>query len=162
MTLGFTGTEHGMTPAQLETVRQLFRSLPLTHLHHGDCVGADAEAHRLALEVGAWITIHPPLQRKLRAFCQPHYAPSPIVVKPELPYLVRNTNIANEGCHGLIATPPGFTEVMRGNGGGTWSTVRRARKRKRPIWVVLPDGTIQHENGARVREDFTHQLKISY
>jgi hypothetical protein len=49
--IGFTGTRRGMTVAQRKTLR----SLLLTgsgKLHHGDAIGADAEAHDIAIALG--------------------------------------------------------------------------------------------------------------
>lgn len=99
MTIGFTGTSSGMTPQQLATVRRLFSELRLTHLHHGDCVGADAQAHHLAREFSAYITVHPPSNDKLRAFCLGGEGRKPVG------YLTRNRHIVTEGIDGLIATP---------------------------------------------------------
>jgi hypothetical protein len=48
--IGFTGTRHGMTPAQRHAVSQLIAELAAGAAftaHHGDCVGADAEFHDL-------------------------------------------------------------------------------------------------------------------
>lgn len=72
--VGFTGTRHGMTPAQTETfvatLRELEASLgPLAEFHHGDCVGADAEAHclvRLHFRE-CYIILHPPIDEAHRA-----------------------------------------------------------------------------------------------
>lgn len=60
MILGFTGTSHGMTQRQRATVKYLFCELLLTELHHGDCLGADKEAHNLALLMFVNVVVHPP------------------------------------------------------------------------------------------------------
>jgi hypothetical protein len=137
MIIGFTGTSHGMTVAQFETVRDLLKGFyPLT-IHHGDCIGADAQVHSIALALDTSIQIHPPLDSSKRAMCSGanimHFA---------RPYLERNREIVKAGIQGLIATPFQDHEILRS---GTWATVRYARKLKRHIWIVWPDGSIKEE-----------------
>ena len=139
MEYGFTGSSGGMTPIQLELVNRLYHELKLSTLHHGDCVGADEQAHRLARHHKAYIVGHPPIDPKARAFCACDK------LWPEKAYLRRNVDVAKEGKDGLIATPAGLIEVLRGFDGGTWSTIRYARKFGRHIWIVFPDGRIKVE-----------------
>jgi hypothetical protein len=138
MTYGFTGTSGGMTFLQKGKVRDLFVLLNIKELHHGDCVGADEEAHslaRLLLNI-PHIVIHPPVVQDKRAFCRGNE------IRLCKPYLSRNKDIVREGRDGLIAAPSGFTEVLRS---GTWATIRAARKMNRHIWIVFPDGTVREE-----------------
>lgn len=137
MILGFTGSKRGPMAAQSSTVFKLFSSLPLHILHHGDCVGSDAVAHEIAKRVDAFIVIHPPIDSSQRAWCKG----ADKLFSPE-PYLIRNREIIKAGIDGLIATPIQYTEVLRS---GTWATIRYARKLRRHIWIVLPDGTIKEE-----------------
>ena len=60
MRIGFIGTRQGMTERKKIAVRDLLASYAGAILHHGDAVGADAEAHDIALAVGCAIVIHPP------------------------------------------------------------------------------------------------------
>lgn len=137
MILGFTGTQRGMTERQRATVLYLFNELQLAVLHHGDCVGADAQAHKLAIVLNARIVLHPPNDDKLRAFCGQANG-----VHPPKPYLARNRDIVREAHDGLVAAPKGASEEPRS---GTWATVRYARKACRKIWIVLPDGTFYED-----------------
>jgi len=135
--LGFTGTQRGLKPKQRATLRYLFIELQLHILHHGDCIGADEAAHRVAIGGGVRVIVHPPTNPKLRAFCQGGE------ILPEKPYLERNRDIVDAGGGGLIACPSTFTETLRS---GTWTTVRYARKRQdRRIWLIFPDGTFKPE-----------------
>jgi hypothetical protein len=129
--LGFTGTRDGMTERQRKTVESWMTLLPLGPLHHGDCVGADAEAHAIARQQRRAIILHPPDIKRHRAFCQDSVKEH----EPE-PYLERNKSIVI-ACEVLIAAPGGNNEVKRS---GTWSTVRYARTAHRPIIVAFPHG----------------------
>lgn len=136
MKTGFTGTQRGMTTAQWQVVGTFLRN---SHgkLHHGDCVGADAEAHDIALKLGLEIVIHPPLYDTKRAFCSGYHE-----IRMPKPYLSRNKDIVLE-TEQLIAAPGEEEEQVRS---GTWSTVRYARSLKRAISIVLPDGRTIVEN----------------
>jgi hypothetical protein len=128
MKIGFTGTRQGMTPAQRESLRSLLDGAG--ELHHGDCVGADAEAHELARELGMEVVIHPPKADTMRA-----WKPSDHICEPKA-FLARNRDIVRD-TEMLIATPSHETEQQHS---GTWSTVRFARKLGRQVLVILPDG----------------------
>ena len=118
--------------------RQLERLLyHVTALHLGDSINADTEAYEIAFELGVKTIGHPPDNKSRRSFCDYHEEREP------KPYLDRNRDIASEGEGGLIAAPSGWTEVFRGS--GTWATIRYARKLKRKIWIIVPDGTIIFE-----------------
>jgi len=137
MILGFTGSSQAVTQEQISALKHLYETLPVTELHHGDCIHADAAAHRLACEFPIRIVIHPPNKDKSRAFCIGAHE-----VRLMKPYLKRNIEIVREGRDGLIALPSFASERLRS---GTWSTVRYARKLKRHIWLVFPDGTVREE-----------------
>ena len=144
MILGFTGTSKGMTQRQAATVHYLFGELKLTVLHHGDCVGADAQADRIVRRMGGiLIVIHPPSDEKVRSFCN---GVPPHAVREEKPYLARNRDIVAEGVDGLIAAPKDFVQPKSLRGQGTWTTVGYARKAGRRIWIVFPDGTFKEEH----------------
>lgn len=132
MDIGFTGTREGMTDRQ----RTAFKALLIGHagpFHHGDCVGADEQAAGLARDAGLRIIGHPPTDGRLRA----HY-PSDENFDPR-PYLDRNRDIV-DASRVVIAAPKEMAEAAKG---GTWATIRYARKRGVALWVVLPDGTVR-------------------
>jgi hypothetical protein len=139
MRIGFTGTRLGMTAAQRKRFLDLFGDVE-GELHHGDAVGADAAAHGLALELGLSVIIHPPEIDSQRAWCED----ASFVHEPR-PYLVRNRDIVRDtDC--LVAAPAGRAEELRS---GTWATVRFARRLRRPIWIIYPNGTYVTEYRAR-------------
>jgi hypothetical protein len=130
----FSGTQHGMTDAQKVTLRWLLDG-GAGEFHHGDCDGSDDEAHDIATELGYKIFIHPPKNPSKRAFRKV----PPEQMFPEKDYLPRNKDIVRAGAS-LIATPFEFVEILRS---GTWSTVRFARKLGKPVFLILPDGTVE-------------------
>lgn len=133
MKIGFSGTQYGMTgPQQAAVFLTIDRLAAEVELHHGDCVGADAEMHEQARRLRFRVVIHPPADPKKRAFCR-----DADEVRPERPYLERNQAIV-DACDVLIAAPAGVRPVMRS---GTWSTIRRAEKKGIPIFAYGPDGS---------------------
>ena len=135
MIVGFTGTQTGMTDAQWIAVRALLSQLRTTEVHHGDCVGADAEFHEIARAYGLRIVIHPPSTAEKRAFCFGNE------VRQPAPYLLRDADIVEEtDC--LIGVPASFKEVVRS---GTWFTIRRARRAGKKVYIVYPDGKVVEE-----------------
>lgn len=124
--VGFTGSRAGMSPGQLAALRVLLADA--AEFHHGDCVGADAQAHGIALEMGVPIVLHPPSDARLRAYCA-----GAGMEMPEAPYLVRNRAIVN-ATDILVAAPDGPERVRS----GTWATVRYARSAGRRVEVLAP------------------------
>ncbi len=137
--VGFTGSQHGLTDYQQRWLRNHFRdNRNIGWLHHGDCIGADTEAHTLAMMAGILIHKHPPLDDTKQAHMTAEYM---VEEEPE-EYLVRNANIVRATEY-LIAMPNGRPEELRS---GTWATIRSARRQGKTIYIVWPDGllTIEH------------------
>jgi hypothetical protein len=135
--LGFTGTRAGMTARQCQIIRYLLEVSPPAEVHHGDCIGADAEFHELALEAGIPVILHPPEDDKLRAFCGLGSHEGAIGTCTPAPYLKRNQAIVLE-TDLLLAAPKEQSEPEPARGQGTWSTVRFARRSGRPYTIVKP------------------------
>ncbi|HJV74804.1 MAG TPA: hypothetical protein VJ654_11325 [Noviherbaspirillum sp.] len=98
--IGFSGTRHGMTAGQQQAFRQWIRERQPHEFHHGDCIGADAQAHDIVREVApaCRIVLHPPINSSKRAFCH-----ADIELLPHA-YLRRNKNIVLATSE-LVATP---------------------------------------------------------
>lgn len=111
MIVGFTGTQNGMTHNQR---RAFFEDTPIKAImdvcykvHHGDCVGSDADFHRIVrFKEVVPIVIHPPDRDIKRAFCVGNE------MKEPKPYLERNHDIV-DACDVLIACPKSTLEEMR-------------------------------------------------
>lgn len=138
MLVSFTGTRRGLTYHQVDVLYGLMKRFEKGTFHHGDCVGADAEAHEIVRRIGGFdIDVHPCDIEKQRAFCE-----GASQVYDELPPLDRNKIIVNEG-RVLIACPKGFSEEKRS---GTWATIRYARQINRTIIIIWPNGSVKYEN----------------
>lgn len=135
--IGFTGTRYGMTDVQrmrvvLEVERFADDSLGVVG-HHGDCVGADAQFHEIVRVLpGGYLVGHLPVNESDRAFCTFDE------VRQALPYMKRNAQIV-AAANVMIAAPFEMTEQDRG---GTWRTIGMARRAKKSLVIVLPDGSV--------------------
>jgi len=133
MKVGFTGTRVGMTVMQRASLLQLLREYGADmEFHHGDCVGADAQAHELAKLVGCRVVIHPPTNDKLRAYCKGDKTLG------RKTYIARNKDLVMD-CNVLIATPRTAHEEQRS---GTWATVRFARRTFTVVYIIYPHGAV--------------------
>ncbi len=131
VSVGFTGTHHGMSRRQKDNLWILLIGLKAKGyrwFHHGDCVGADAEACQMAWELCYLIAQHPPVKDVKRAFTLYHYQ------YPEDEYLARDRGIVNQSSL-LLAAPFEAEEQQRS---GTWYTYRYARKIWRPVYLLKP------------------------
>lgn len=128
MIVGITGSRDGLTRDQHRQLVLYLRAHPeIEEVHHGDCVGVDAQAHvcvRTYLP-HANIIIHPPSNPSQRAFCKGD------TCLPHKPYLRRNEDIVR-ACHVLLAFPGTKTR------GGTQYTITTARKMKVKTQVFSP------------------------
>ena len=144
LSIGFTGTRYGMAPGQrqalLDLIDQLLVFPPYTtfpcEVHHGMCVGADEDFHRIMREIpGAHIVGHP-------GPTWPDGKWSADVLCDETverrPYMRRNADIV-AAAHVMIATP--FGDEPQASG-WTWSTIRMALRsvKLNKLYVIGRDG----------------------
>lgn len=136
--VGFTGTQSGMTPEQASTVEAIFATVSVmaasnVTLYHGMCAGADEEAHRMVRAHFAWRIVGLPASD-----VAPHKQVRDLDVDhlyPARPALKRNEDVAD--CWLVVAAPATGEEVRRS---GTWATVRLSRKERSHRVIVRPSG----------------------
>lgn len=139
--VGFTGTQHGMTKRQKESVRSYFNGvLEHTKKHfpgseivaiHGDCVGADKDFDDIAKSLGIVRYIYPSNIEGKRAHTEKNGA-----IEAHLPVdpLYRNKLIV-EASSAMLAAPKLKTPELRS---GTWATIRFAEKIKKLLLIIDP------------------------
>ena len=149
MKLGFTGSQSGMNQFQKNEFTKLLDQFKPDELHHGDCIGSDAQAHELFIN---WhlknrehgekrvIVIHPPSNFQKSAMLWQKWQPKDNglikSLRVPLAYLERNKEIVNE-TELLIATPKELEHTLRS---GTWTTIRYGWHCKKQVIVVPPIG----------------------
>jgi len=139
---GFSGTRDGMTLRQIHVLGLLLTDYadddPV--FTHGDCQGADEEAHALAICRGYQVLVQPCDMSWMRAGCEG------LVVLPPLPPLKRNHNIVDFA--ELMFVCPKQREERRRS--GTWATWRYARKLHRPTILIYPNGGFVEQDLHRI------------
>lgn len=141
LSIGFTGTRHGMTSAQWHALRsELDLAIVVGEpwiARHGMCVGSDEQFHRIVrLMPNGEIHGHPCDIVSMRGMI----LDCDVVHPPKRP-LVRNVDIVEPSTM-MFATPYEDAEQLRG---GTWSTICKARKAGKPLAIVLPSGEVVKE-----------------
>lgn len=137
MEVAYTGTQNGMSFSQKSAVRKLLLELGPKRVHHGDCVGGDAEFHQVARLLHLYVVRHPPIERGKRAFCDYDEDREPEE------YLERNHTLVDES-DVLIGAPRTAQEITRS---GTWATIRYARAQHKTVFIVSPIGKVTIEEG---------------
>jgi hypothetical protein len=139
--VGFTGTQKGACPEQLALVEQLLKSLKQAghaEFHHGQCVGADEQAAKIAKALGYRVVAHPGLAKDPANLMFRSDWSENDEVREAKPFIKRDRDIVDE-THVMLAAPLTREEQVRS---GTWTTVRYAKSRGRiegdTLWVVLP------------------------
>lgn len=145
MIIGFTGTRNGMTLSQRNAVCDILSELGGVFVGlHGSCVGADEHFDELCRQFGCKTTARP---------CT---APPDLIAKtgaraiaePTRPMKRNRAIVADADV--MIACPPNRSPIKSGS--GTWATVGLARRARRPLFIVYPEGDIEEERTGGVRE----------
>lgn len=147
--IGFTGSRAGMTGAQQQAFVRLLDSLGASELLHGACIGADADAARLASIAGIRCVAYPG-----RSAHDAADGPRPDrdqasmdlahETRAELTHFARNRAIV-EASDIVIATPSYPGPITRETKGGTAYTYWQAVKARKRIIVIWPDGSTTEE-----------------
>lgn len=154
MILGFTGTRRGMTAAQQRTVARLIAQVAahsetaLVGLH-GDCVGADVDFHLMCRRFGLEVICRPCNLTRFRAYTDAR------AVGPPVPPMARNAKIVADSSL-MFACPPNREVIKRGS--GTWGTIAIARRDKRPLAIIYPEGDTLEEPKLPAGTDFLGAL----
>jgi len=144
MSVGFTGRSSDPTEEQLVWLRDELASLyqkGYREFHHGDCIGADYESHRIAHGLRYRIVVHPPSDHKKRAWCRGDEMRVPKT------YRERNYAIVDESriLLALPARPEFNAEGNYSDRSGEWMTVRYARRVGVPVRLRLPQESANEE-----------------
>lgn len=122
MKIGFTGTRDGMSQSQKEQLILKLQEFEFDEFHHGDCRGADAEAHDIVRKFFPHVKIHvyPPTIEFMRAFKEGDCS------YPPEDYIPRDERIVNSTDF-LIGAPKITTLEQKRS--GSWYTIRYARRK---------------------------------
>lgn len=145
--LTITASRRGLTGAQKKRLASLIRRIRPEEVLHGDCVGGDADCHRIVTACSrALVGVYPSDRSGQRAFC------GGVEVKAvPRPPLERNRTMVRRSSL-VVAFPASFSEELRS---GTWATVRHARRVGRPVVLIWPDGRFGKINFKERRNDET-------
>jgi len=138
MHIGFSGTRTGLTDRQfvvVERTLEYFYAPDYNVFHHGDCIGADAQAHVIAKKLGYDIVIHPPINPNQRA-----YMGDAADVKTPKEYLQRNKEIVLDSVL-MVLAPGQMNELPKGS--GTWQTFRYCTSIGKNYILIYPNGEVQ-------------------
>lgn len=134
--VGATATRRGLTSHQQANIYRwlLTDRRNISKLHHGVCVGGDADFNDMARDIGIWTVGHPPEVTKYMSDCIVDE-----MLEPK-PYLARDMDIVLASKTLLVAPYQDF-EPRSYIGSGTWTTYGYARDRKLRVvifWPTLP------------------------
>ena len=138
MKVGFTGSRNSMSNKQVNIFKQITKTLDITEFHHGGCIGSDEIADAIVKNVKKG--------KQLKTIIHLSYKKDKANIKADIeikpaPYLERNKDIVDQS-EILIATPRN-KETFNS---GTWTTIRYARKKNIPIYIIKPNGVVKKEN----------------
>lgn len=140
MRVGVTGTRNGMTEAQKVAFTKTIQSFDPVWFGHGDCVGVDDQAATIVHGLfgdDCVIARFPPMgddSDPLRAN-NPHFHEEHVKQN----HFARNRSIV-DASELVIVIPMQYTPQGQG---GTWYTYDYARKKRKKVWVIWPNGATE-------------------
>lgn len=122
-----------MTDLQKKTFSEFIDNRQETVFRHGCCVGADEEAHNMAIDNDYYTVGYPPINKSWisSVVCNEMMQPKD--------YHDRNKDIVDSS-EFLIVVPETIEEKLRS---GTWSTYRYAKKTSVPGIIIFPNGELK-------------------
>jgi hypothetical protein len=129
--IGFAGSRTGMTDTQIQKVKEVLAKYDVVEVHHGDCLGADAQFHDICTEKGLKIIVHPPLSKEFRAF----KTTGSTTILTEKAYNARNTELV-ESCDFFIGCPAKWKTNPHS---GTWKILECALQQKMSAQIFPKD-----------------------
>ena len=138
MHIGVTGTRKGMSVEQKAVAIKLLRgqfvvpSPKPDSLHHGDCVGVDAELANLAQAHDIEVVGYPPIKHTLRAYFRSNVTHSP-----------QDNPDRNRAIVDASTIVWAFPDGPERNRSGTWYTIKYAQQIRRPLLIVMPNGVVE-------------------
>lgn len=139
--LSVTGSRHPLPHPQWQAAWRLARVLlgkGLRELHHGCCTGADEAFARVGREMALRVVARP---GDLTQWVSEAAREASDEVFAAAPNRERNALLVS-AADLLVACPSGAESDASQRRGGTWQTVRLARRRGLPLALVMPDGTL--------------------
>jgi hypothetical protein len=156
---GFTGTRHGMTPAQRLSFEAVMESRRPDQFMHGACVGADEQATLIANQMkqrpyimaypGYYANVNKRAEQaadnsSLRERSQESMRVSDMKMEPQSMFM-RNRHLVLSSDE-LVACPWQGKELEPLPGqekGGTWYTIRYAERIGRTVHIIWPNGDVE-------------------
>jgi hypothetical protein len=154
MILGFTGTQNGMNEFQRKKFNEFIQQFDPDELHHGDCIGADLDAHYAFINYhiktdtkDRTIVIHPPDNPKKRAFADRltkyNFIRDKLInCKHNITLEIRNIDSYRDRNEQIvkasdivIAAPKEMEHSLRS---GTWMTIRYCWHNKKQVVIIPP------------------------
>jgi len=136
ITVGFTGTQKGMTDLQKAITIGFLIVRRVSIACHGGCIGADIDIDDICwrFKPHSLTTVVYPSNIKGK---QGKWHYTPFVMESNNP-ITRNHFIVDRADF-VIACPAEPKEILRS---GTWATIRYAKKQGKHIVIIAPDGTL--------------------
>jgi deoxyribodipyrimidine photolyase len=101
--------------------------------HHGDAIGADAQAARIAKDLGYYLICHPGHPKDKTNTMYRAFTNFNDEVQESKPFIKRDRDIVDE-TDSMVATPVGEEEIRS----GTWTTIRYAKKKRKEVKLIMP------------------------
>jgi hypothetical protein len=124
-----------MSESQKTALSKLLGIMGPDVFYHDDTVGSAEQAHVIALlDHKITVVTYPPDNPDLRA-----YLGGVTYTAPTAPYMDQNHNMVDVA-NALIITPSEFVQKPRS---ACWATYRYAKREKKALYVIYPDGRIR-------------------